>query len=205
MCHRPDGSSTTKLTVIEEAVAGVPCRTIKRPADKSVESVKKTMTAMKDKLQTQLEKINQRLPNSVRSVTANVVTWSGIALVLVAFLWSFYPNLKDLWNIWQESDEYSSGFMVPLLASYILWSKRQDIAQYSIRPCLWGVLLFAAATGCQAVWTVFYVRFRREIIYSSDCCRTRFAAVRMQLFRKLSPILLFLLLMLPWPNGYRRL
>ena len=97
------------------------------------------------RLQPQLDKAKDSLPGWAKSPDLNAPLWLGAALVMIAFLWSYWNGLVDLWGVWQRSDEYSSGLLVPFLAVYILWSKRQDIVKHRLNPSVWGLFAFVAA------------------------------------------------------------
>ncbi|MHC4560637.1 MAG: exosortase/archaeosortase family protein, partial [Planctomycetota bacterium] len=118
----------------------------------------------------------------------------------IAFLWSYWHGLVDLWNMWQISDEYSSGLLVPFLAVYILWSKRHDIAQCRIRPCYWGLFAFAFAQAVRIFGLFFMYGSAERLSIALTIAALVLLLFGWQLFRKISPILLFLCLMLPPPN-----
>ena len=151
-------------------------------------------------LQTQLGKLNSVLPQWIQSRKAKILPWFAACLVLIAFLWSYWPGIAELWNIWQRSDEYSSGLLVPFLAVYVLWSRRHDIAQCPIRPSIWGVPVFLAVQA-----------FRFFGLYDMYSSAENFSVVLsiaalvlllfgFQMLRKVSTVLLFMCLMLPWPT-----
>ena len=169
-------------------------------AHSALEVGKNNTSRLQRALQSQLAKFNEKLPTWAQPHKIKVIPWAMAGLVFIAFLWSYWPNLKELWNIWQRSDEYSSGLLVPLLAVYILWSRRHRIAHCPIRPSLWGVLAFLAA---QAV-RLFGLFFMYGSLERLSIVLTIAALVALlfgwQLFRRVSTMLLFLCLMLPWPN-----
>lgn len=121
-------------------------------------------------------------------------------LIIAAFLWTYWQGLADLCLIWQRSDEYSSGLLVPFLAVYILWAKRDKIAQAPIKPCPWGILafLFAQAVRLFGLFFMYGSAERLSIIL------TIAALVLMlfgwEIFKKVATVLLYLCFMLPWPN-----
>lgn len=125
----------------------------------------------------------------------------GGGILLGAFLWSSWPVLTDLVKIWQRDDEYSAGLLVPFLAIYILWSRRQDLVAVPVRPALfWGTVVFvlAQATGIAGLFLMYGYAKRFSIILSA-------VAVIVVLFgwvvlRKVATVVLFLCLMLPWPH-----
>ncbi len=126
---------------------------------------------------------------------------AGSCLLFTAFLWSYWPNIKDLWDMWMRSDEFSSGLLVPLLAVYILWSRRDRLKGVEIKP--------AVLVGVAALLFAQFVRFFGTFLMLGSMERLSivlcvFAVVLLlcgwRFFWKIFTVLLFLLLMLPWPN-----
>ncbi|MBW8041231.1 MAG: exosortase [Planctomycetes bacterium] len=151
-------------------------------------------------LQLQLGEINKRLPDWVQAQKTKIMLWIVAGLVFIAFLWSYWPGLVSLWNVWQRSDEYSSGLLVPFLAVYILWSRRHDIAQCPIKPSVWGLVAFVAAQGVRFFGLLFLYSSAENLSIALSIAALVLMLFGWQLFRKVSMVLLFLCLMLPWPN-----
>ncbi|MEK7995913.1 MAG: exosortase/archaeosortase family protein, partial [Planctomycetota bacterium] len=109
-------------------------------------------------------------------------------------------GLTDLWNLWTGSDEYSSGLLVPFLAVYVLWSRRHALAQCRIKPSLWGLFAFVGAQAVRLFGLFFmYSSAERASIVLSIAAMI-LLLFGWPLFRKVFTVLLFLCLMLPWPN-----
>jgi exosortase len=148
----------------------------------------------------QINKLQARLPDWALSNKKHTLTFVAAGLVLVAFLWSYWPGIMDLWNIWQRNDEYSSGLLVPFLSVYILWSRRHDIARCGIKPCLWGLLAFLGAQAIRLFGLFFLYSSAERLSIALSIAALVLLLFGWQLFRKVSTVLLFLCLMLPWPN-----
>lgn len=125
----------------------------------------------------------------------------GIGILVVAFLWSYMPELTDLWTLWQRSDEYSSGLLVPFLGIYILWTRREGLAQCLMKPAIFcGLLAFVGAQAFR-FYGLFYnyrIAERMSIVFS-------LGAMVLLIFGwrcvwKVFSVLLFMLLMIPWPR-----
>jgi len=151
-------------------------------------------------LQRQLGKLNRKLPDWVHSHGEKIVPWFAVGLVLIAFLWSYRPGLGHLWNVWQRSDEYSSGLLVPFLAVYILWSRRHDIAQCRIRPSIWGLFAFVAAQSFRLFGLYLGYGAAENLSIALSIAALVLLLFGWQFLRKVSTVLLFLCLMLPWPT-----
>lgn len=147
-----------------------------------------------------LDNIYKKLPNRTCSSRKNTLAFFASGLVLIAFFWSYRFGLVELWSLLLRSDEYSAGLFVPFLCVYILWSRRQDIAQCPIRPSIWGLFAFimAQVVRLMGLFLMYSSAERLSIVLS--IAALVLLLFGWQLFRKVSTILLFLCLMLPWPN-----
>jgi exosortase len=151
-------------------------------------------------LQKPLAKINECLPNWVKLHKSKFVTFVLGLLLISTFLWSYWPDILDLWDIWQRSDEYSSGLLVPFLSIYILWSRRQSIAQYKVKPSVWGLFAFVAAQAFRLFGLFFMFASAERLSIVLSIAALVLFLFGWQLFKKVFTILIFLFLMLPWPN-----
>jgi exosortase len=167
---------------------------------KAVKPLDDKVEQLQSSVQRHFDRVNERMPNWLRPYRENVVSWLAGSIVLIAFLWSYWPGIVDLWNIWQRSDEYSSGLLVPFLAVYILWSRRQAIAKCRIRPCLWGLFAFLGAQGVRLFGLFFMYSSVERLSTALSIAALVLLLFGWQLFRKVSTVLLFMCLMLPWPN-----
>jgi len=137
-----------------------------------------------------------RLPLSRRHYV-----WAFGGAILAAFIWSYWSILEGLWGMWRRSDEYSSGLLVPPLAAYILWSRRDALASLPVKPALfWGAAIFVLAQAMR-IFGLFWMYGFAERLSIIVCV----AAAIIVIFgwgtlRKVATVLLFLCLMLPWPH-----
>jgi len=137
-------------------------------------------------------------PNTSRG---NILRWGATGFLLMVFIWSYWSNIKDLWNIWQRSDEYSSGLLVPFLAVYVLWLRREQIASCSIKPSLWGLLIFLAAQAINLFGLFFMYSSMERLSVVVSIVALVLLLFGCELFRKVLTTLLFLCLMLPLPRS----
>lgn len=155
---------------------------------------------LEHELQPLLDKVNDKLPSCLKSRKTMFVHCFMGSLVLIAFLWCYKAGLADLWNIWHRSDEYSSGLLVPFLAVYILWTRREKIAQCRIKPTVLGLFAFLAAQGFRIFGMFFWYNSAERLSIILTLAALVLLLFGLQTLRKVSTILLFLCLMLPWPS-----
>ena len=118
----------------------------------------------------------------------------------MAFLWSYWPTVTDLIREWNLSDEYSSGILVPFLAVYVLWLRRRDLRSIPVRPALLlGLGGFLLAQAVRALGLDFY-SFAERFSLILSLAALVLLVLGWRYLGKLATVLLFLCLMLPWPN-----
>ena len=144
--------------------------------------------------------MNGKLPNRRQQQERNILPWLASGFVFLAFLWSYWPGIVDLWDTWQRSDEYSSGLLVPFLAAYLLWSRRRQIIGVRIQPSLWGLLAFVVVQAVRFFGLFFMYGSAERLSIVLSIAALVLLLFGWDFFRKVSPIVLFMFLMLPWPN-----
>jgi exosortase len=82
---------------------------------------------------------------------------SGVAAG-AALLGVFGPTLAGLAQRWGQDARYSHGYLVPLFALYLLWSRCARLAAAAgWRPSWWGMPVLAAGLALNAAGTYLYV------------------------------------------------
>lgn len=124
----------------------------------------------------------------------------ALGLALAALLFSYWnPTVKELIQIWLESDEYSSGLLVPLVAIYVLWARRQSFSEISVQPAMSGLIMLLMAQGIRMVGLYFGMRSGERLAFVLSIGAVTLCLLGWRFFKKFAPIFLFLFLMLPLP------
>jgi len=142
-----------------------------------------------------------RRPSWTRLSSGHLASIFGFAIIVSAFLWSYWATLMDLRRAWSRSDEYSAGMLVPWLTLYILWSRRRDMARVPIVPAIiGGVIALLLAQSIRGLGLYFMYRSGERLSLVLSLAAIVLLLGGWQFLRKLVPTLVFLCLMLPWPN-----
>ena len=80
----------------------------------------------------------QSLDAKTRSIAWPAIAWFTALLVIV-----YFPILKALAEQWATDEDVSHGFLVPVVAAYIAWRRREDILATERKPAWWGALILA--------------------------------------------------------------
>lgn len=132
------------------------------------------------------------------SAIASVLWLMGIFLAL---LWLYWPEITDLRTIWAKSDEYSSGLLVPFLAGYIIWSRWPKLRSVAVNPCIWGLALLAIAQLLRLFGLTFMYASAQRLSLILSVAGLIWYLFGTQFFKKIIPVVLFLILMLPMPKS----
>ena len=136
-----------------------------------------------------------------KTATGNVLWYPGMVAVLAAFFWSYWSTIGELWSVWNRSDEYSIGLLVPFLAVYIVWTRREEFSRCRTRPSLlWGMAALLAALALRIIGLYFLYGSAERLSLIVCLVGLILLLFGWSFFRKSITILLFLCLMLPLPR-----
>jgi EpsI family protein len=138
-------------------------------------------------------------PNGVRFgrfLYSHRVAWAGIILLFALFYGHVIPGLV---GDWYENQTFSYGFLVPLIAAYLIWQDRDRLKSIAPNPSLWGAipLSIGVLLGLmgQAIGDEFSMRLSMVLTLASSV----YMFLGGEFFRALGFPLLYLLLMIPAP------
>jgi exosortase len=69
-----------------------------------------------------------------------LVPLSGLAVSLVLL---YIPVLEDLVRLWWADQNYSHGFLIPLIDGYLIWGQKDTLTKVTVKPSGWGGLVLA--------------------------------------------------------------
>lgn len=111
----------------------------------------------------------------------------------------YFDIIKYMVEIWSIDDNYSHGFLVPLVSGFFFWNAREEIARTLAKPAGWGLLvvllgviqlvLGGLASEYFTQRTSIVVVLAGAVIYS----------VGWEAFKAMRLSILYLLLMVPIP------
>jgi exosortase len=79
---------------------------------------------------------------------------AGLGLCL---LWAYWPTLQATADRWVHDAHYSHGFLVPVFALVVLWSRRRLFPAGPVRGSWWGALWLLAALALRLTAAFLFV------------------------------------------------
>ncbi len=66
-------------------------------------------------------------------------TYSQVIILTASFFALFNHTILKLIADWSADENYSHGFLIPFITGYLIWQKKEKLAQYAFRPSVWGL------------------------------------------------------------------
>lgn len=123
-----------------------------------------------------------------------------LAASLVLFIGFFGPSFAFLVDRWSSSDEFSHGFLVPLVSLFLLWRKREVIRQTPVQVCLWGLPVLALGLLMQVASEWASVSFLKALAIPVAIGGLAWYLVGTHVMRVVLFPYLFLYFAVPWPD-----
>ncbi len=80
-------------------------------------------------------------------------------LLGAAFLWSYWPTLCGLVNMWNHVQDYSHGYLVAPLAVFFLWARRDRMPAPATGLAWPGLVLVAISVAMRFAGAWYYLEF----------------------------------------------
>jgi exosortase len=97
------------------------------------------------------------ISSTVERSTRRVRSLVALAAVLASLSWAYWPTLHALAVRWSHDPQYSHGFLVPLFAEFLLWSRRHMLAASAREPSWWGLALLVLGAAGHLLGAYVYI------------------------------------------------
>ncbi|MCP3870219.1 MAG: VPLPA-CTERM-specific exosortase XrtD [Gammaproteobacteria bacterium] len=72
-------------------------------------------------------------------------SWVMLAIVSGLLLFGFWEGLGDMLHRWNTREEYGYGYFIPVITAFLIWQRRNLLAQIEFRPSWLGVVVILIA------------------------------------------------------------
>ena len=127
----------------------------------------------------------------------------GVVAFLALVAWAYWTTLTDIGERWATDPQYSHGFLVPLFAGYLLWSRRSQIGWSDVRGRWWGVGLVLAGVMIRLAGHALYLPWLDAGSFLVVLGGVAAAVGGRRVLLWAAPAILFLAFMIPLPYRFQ--
>lgn len=85
--------------------------------------------------------------------------WIAVVLAGIAVIAAFYPGLRFMVSTWDQVEEYSYGYFIPVITVFLIWQKSDLLRHHELRGSWTGLLLLGLGLALGALGDLSAVRF----------------------------------------------
>jgi len=132
-------------------------------------------------------------------------------ILFVLLLCAYYPIMPELVNIWLEDSNNSHGLLVPLIAVFFAYQKRDDLKSYiadmhNHRCKFWattfGLIIFSGSLLMYVLFYIGHIAFVSRLMFILSLISLVWYYFGVKLVKIILFPLLFLLFMIPVPDSF---
>ena len=135
-----------------------------------------------------------------REGTSSLLLWATVATALALFVWTYWLVIPPLVHQWWDEEEYSHGFIVPIIAGVLAWLNKDAVRRVPLRPAYTGLLVMALSLVVYAVGIVGVDLFLQRVSMVSMIAGTLLYVAGWRVLWCLAFPVGYLLLMIPLPQ-----
>ncbi len=137
-----------------------------------------------------MNKLNQT------NITILIILLAGIAIS--AYL--FYPGFSQMVRWWMNREEYSHGFLIPIVACYFIWQKRFELEILEFKSSWVGLLILLLGLFVGLIGIKGSILTIQQYAFVICIYGIIYTLVGQKVFRLLWAPLLLLMFMVPLPS-----
>jgi exosortase D (VPLPA-CTERM-specific) len=122
----------------------------------------------------------------------------GFASVLLAIV-AFSGALLELVRRWTTQEEYSHGFLIPVITAWLLWTRRETLLASIGRPAWTGAVLILLAMGMHVIGVLSAIFILSQLAFVTALLGITLAVGGFSLLRAAFVPIIFLIFAIPLP------
>jgi exosortase len=127
-------------------------------------------------------------------------TFFQIFILTAVFLFVYQKAILKLISDWSTDPNFSHGFLIPFVALYMIWYKKNELAEISLKPSLTGIIVIIGGMLIHMAGNLgselFLMRFSMIITLSGIIIYF----CGFEIFKKLLVPIAYLIMMIPIPS-----
>ncbi len=129
-----------------------------------------------------------------------MVMWMAFGLMAVLLALLFQDGLTSMLAAWSSKEEYSHGYLIPIITLFLIWLKRDELQQVSFERSWVGVIVVLLGVGIYFLGELSTLFIIVQYAFLLTLYGLVLALMGWRAFRVVWVPLLYLLFMIPLPD-----
>jgi exosortase D (VPLPA-CTERM-specific) len=128
--------------------------------------------------------------------------WSVLFVLAALLLLTFYEGLHALVYVWGSREEYSYGYLIPIITLFLIWQKRPQLEQMSFTGSWLGLVVLILGLGLLIVGNLSTLLLVTQYAFLVVLAGIALAFMGWKAFRIIAAPLALLMFMIPLPQFF---
>ena len=126
--------------------------------------------------------------------------WALLVAAAVALVLSYLPALRFMVATWQQVEEYSYGWFVPVITAFLIWQRSDELRRHALAGSWLGLVVIVVALLLGAVGQLSAIRTFSQYGFVLGVFGLSLAAIGVRGTRLIAVPLAMLMFMIPLPQ-----
>lgn len=122
-----------------------------------------------------------------------------VTIILLPFVFLYSHTIQKLVQNWSEDDNFSHGFLIPFIAAYMIWQKKEKLSTRDIVPSTLGLFVLFMAMAMHIVGNIGAELFTMRLSIVITIFGVSIFIAGWKWTKEISIPILYLLFMIPIP------
>lgn len=122
-----------------------------------------------------------------------------VTIILLPFVFLYSHTIQKLVQNWSEDDNFSHGFLIPFIAAYMIWQKKEKLSTMDIAPSTLGLFVLFTAMAMHIVGNIGAELFTMRLSIVITIFGVSIFIAGWKWTKEISIPILYLLFMIPIP------
>jgi exosortase D (VPLPA-CTERM-specific) len=147
----------------------------------------------------------QLIDGGARGAAVWRLSW-GLTLVTIAVgllsIWPFWDGLANMWQFWMNAPEYSHCLLIPPIAAFLIYQRKDRLERVNFSGSWWGVALVVLGGSLLVLGQLGTVFTIVQYAYLATFYGLVLAFLGWRAFRLIAMPLMILIFMIPLPSFF---
>lgn len=129
-------------------------------------------------------------------------TWGLLLIAILIVVAIYYDGLSELVRMWSETEEYSHGFLIPLITLFLIWQKSDQLREFEFAGSWFGFAIVVCALLLNFVGNLSALFIIVQYSFLLTIVGAVLSFTGWNGLKKIWVPLLYLVFMIPLPNFF---